>query len=161
MGKLRIINTKYKTSFYVYDTDLIVIPSNPTMSAYSNDIDYIYELMGKNRLNRFCKRIYGNKRLKVGEIRVTPGFNIKQDIMFMRLPMNESDSSNKELLQIIENMITIIDENEYREIMILDLNLLTYGYDKDTQKEINELIEKSIQNLDLKITLINNNLNFD
>jgi len=75
--------------------------------------------------------------------------------------MNESDSSNKELLQIIENMITIIDENEYREIMILDLNLLTYGYDKDTQKEINELIEKSIQNLDLKITLINNNLTFD
>ena len=157
MGNLKIINFKCKISFQIYDTDLIVIPSNPTMSAYSEDIGYIYNLMGKNRLERFCHNIYDNKRLKVGEIRVTPGFNIKQDIMFMRIPMNESDNSKEELLQTIKNMITIIEENEYHEILMLDLNLSIYGYDKEVQKEINELIKNSIQDMDLKMTYINYN----
>lgn len=162
MGKLNVIATKlYKLPLQaaISDSDLIVIPSNSTMSAYCYEIDYIYKLMNKKKLDKFCHNIYDNKRLKIGEIRVTPGFNIKQDIMFVRIPMNESDNSKEELLQIIKNMINIIEDNEYHEVFMLDLNLSIYGYDSErVQDEINELIRNNIQNMDIKISLVNSNI---
>ena len=135
MGKIRIINNIINSN---YDLQIVLF----NKSLYKNRI-----LKNNYKLKQYINNKY--KNIKEGDIIVTPGFNIKKDIMFIKIPIN---NKNK-LINICNRVLKLIMINEYKEILIPNYNIYKYKY---INKKIYSIINKYIENKDINIDLTKN-----
>ena len=135
MGKIRIVNNIINSN---YDLQIVLF----NKSLYKNRM-----LKNNYKLKQYINSKY--KNIKEGDIIVTPGFNIKKDIMFIKIPIN---NKNK-LINICNRVLKLIMINEYKEILIPNYNIYKYKY---INKKIYSIINKYIENKDINIDLTKN-----
>lgn len=156
MGRLRFITKKIIYTEALTNYDLIVIPASiymkPTNRTSCNIINKVnYQLLKKY----IYKKYTIIKPMKIGDIRITPGFNLNADLMFIRIPKNNYENTKNELLEVINNMLNIIKKNEYKEILIVNINYKYYGFNKsEINQELYKLLSQFINQNELKIDII-------
>ena len=167
MGKLRIIkgNISYKELIPLYD--VIINPTNPKMRLIDGISNIIFNRVTIKRLNAYINKKYHiinnpNNYMKEGDIRITPGFNIGPDIMFIRIPINDKENSLEQLISFYRNILNSININDYKDVLIPDLALEKYGYTyKSIKRYIHSLIKDFIKDKDINIDVVYNKMYFD
>ena len=85
MGRLRVIVGNIVSDEILKGHDLIINPTNPYMLSGGGVCGAIFEKAGKDELEEYTQQEFDNS-MKIGEIRITPGFNLTMDIMFVQGP---------------------------------------------------------------------------
>lgn len=75
MGKFNILVGDITSDAILKGHDLIINPTNPYMLYGSGVCGAIFDKAGKKELEEYTTSHYNNK-MEVGEIRITPGFNL-------------------------------------------------------------------------------------
>lgn len=150
MGNLIISRERESIKSSLFD--LIVTDSNPTMSAIEGINNDIFEQAGESKIKNYINNNYKKIYMKEKDIRITPGFNLKKDIMFVRLPINDNNDSINELFDTFIEIIKLISINEYKEVLIPNMNFSIYGYsNKRVFFDIFKVIKENIKNKDINI----------
>lgn len=146
MGKIRLIKKVINNNY-----DLLIVFVNSLIY----DTNGINVFMNNYRLNKYISNKYKTSKINVGDIIVTPGFHIKEDIMFIRIPTFDNVESKKELLNICDRVMRLIMINEYKEILMPNFNLQNYGYE-NIERYLCDIATKYIENKDINIDLTKN-----
>ena len=155
MGSLKTLAGNISLNKLLSSYDLIVIPSSPNMKVFNGVSKIILQSVGFKKIEKYIDYKYkSDNYMKKGDIRITPGFNLKRDIMFVRFPINENSNSLKELLNTIKEILFLINLNGYSNILITDLNLSLNGFNpKKNMKKIYEILKefaiKKDKNIDI------------
>lgn len=140
MGKLFLTTGDYiKNS---EGMDAIVNSQNKYMSYGSGICGVIYRAAGKELLN-YCKDNY-NSDMQVGEVRITPGFDLKMDIIHVLAPKAfEENEPIQKLIETYKNVLEKIKNNNYKKVLFNSLGTGVHGYNHNDVAEplINLLYE--------------------
>ena len=149
--------------------DLIVNPTNPAMVCGGGVSGAIFHKAGVDQLEQYTQDTFDihylkdnykeENLMKVGDIRITPGFNLGMDIMFVQGPKKwECSNSLEILMQVYEKLLNVAYEKGYRNILLPSLGTGSYGF---SHEEVGQLVAKSIsefaKNKDIKVDLVLNN----
>lgn len=121
--------------------DAIVLPSNPKMRYGMGVSEAIFRKAGIEALERHCEDAYGvgyepEKRgndMKPTEVRVTPGFGIGMDILFVQSPNDVYfDIPEADLMPLLRktyaNLLRAILKKGYRSVLLPSLGTGHYGF---------------------------------
>ena len=96
MGRYRILTGNIVSDTILFNHDLIINPTNPQMVAGAGVSGEIFKKAGVDILENYTQSYYDihyfsdnykiENIMKVGDIRITPGFNLGMDIMFVQGP---------------------------------------------------------------------------
>ena len=167
MGKLSIIVGDITSDEILKDHDLIVNPTNPAMLCGSGVCGAIFKKAGVDELenytqthfniNRFSSDNYHEENMmKVGEVRITPGFNLGMDIMFVQGPryFDYRDPIHK-LTETYQNLLNEIKKNNYTNILIPSLGTGVYGFKhEEVGPIVKELLTNFVKDNDINIDLV-------
>ena len=94
--------------------------------------------------------------MKIGEIRITPGFNLGMDIMFVQGPRFWDYNNAYELLfQTYENMLSEIKNNNYKNVLVPSLGTGSYGFiHENVGHDVYTCLNEFVKNNDINITLV-------
>ena len=148
MGCLKTIVGSISISEILPSYDLVIINCNTNMLMPKSVSRIIVKKAGIKKLEEYIN----NKYISSGDIKITPGFNIKEDIMLLRFP---NENNKKEYLKIINSMLDLISINEYKNVLIP--NLYFNDYIKGISKDIHKMIDKFLINKNINIDIIFNN----
>ena len=166
MGKLRIIIGDITSDEILNNHDLIVNPTNPQMVAGSGVSGAIFKKAGVDILEKYTQEHYDinyfsnnykkENIMNVGDVRITPGFNLNMDIMFVQGPKKwEYDNPMELLLFTYKNMLNQIHEKQYKNVLIPSLGTGVYGFEhSEVGNKIKKLIDNYIKDKDINIDLV-------
>ena len=152
---------------FIKFADAIVNPCNPKMRMGSGVSGNIFLRAGVDELEEYCEKTYDvgykdeqqKNDMKVNEIRVTPGFNLKCDIIFAQSPrLNDYkcfDDAYPLLLKTYEEILIIIKERGYKNVLIPSLGTGHYGFKhEDVCKDVSLLLKEFCEDNDVNIKLV-------
>ena len=112
------------------DMDAIVNAQNKYMQMGSGVCGAIYNAAGIELLN-YCQNNYKEYMID-GEVRITPGFNLKCNIMHVLAPKAfEQQNPLNSLLDCYENLLDSIKNNHYKKVILPSLGAGIHGYKHD------------------------------
>lgn len=128
MGKLFLLTGDYILNSN--NKDAIVNAANKYMTYGSGICGVIYRNAG-NQLEEYCHNTFKTEMTN-NEVRITPGFNLKMDIIHVLAPkfFEENDPIN-ELLKAYKNMLDEIINRNYKNILVCSLGTGIHGYKHD------------------------------
>ena len=166
MGKLNIINGDITSDNILFGHDLIINPTNPPMVAGAGVSGAIFKKAGVDILENYTQEKYNinyftdyynrNNDMKIGETRITPGFNLNMDIMFVLGPKKwEHDNSFELLIMTYNNMLNEIYNKGYKNILLPSLGTGDYGFEHiEIGKTVSNLLRNFVQDKDINIDLV-------
>ena len=167
MGKYNILIGNIVSDEILKGHDLIVNSSNPAMLAGSGVCGEIFKKAGVDELENYTQTHYNINRfsydnyheenmMKVGDIRITPGFNLNMDIMFVQGPKKYQYSDPLTvLLDTYKNMLNELKKNNYKNILLPSLGTGVHGYThEEIGKEVSNLLKEFVKNTDINIDLV-------
>ena len=120
--------------------DAVVLPTNPKMRYGMGVSGLLFRKAGIEELERYCEKTFDvgylpkqkKNEMKPGEIRVTPGFGLKMDILFAQGPNDIYFALKQEdflpLLKVTyENLLEAILNHGYRNVLLPSLGTGHYG----------------------------------
>lgn len=166
MGKLRIIVGDIVNDEILLGHDAIVNPTNPQMVAGAGVSGAIFKKAGVERLEEYTQKEFGinyfsddyniDNMMKVGEVRITPGFNLDMDIIFVQGPTKwEFDNSLDVLLDTYTNLLKEIEKKNYKNVLVPSLGTGHYGFmHEEVSKVVIPLIKNYIKDKDINIDFV-------
>lgn len=166
MGKLRIIIGDIISDEILIDHDLIINPTNPQMVCGAGVSGAIFKKAGVDILEKYTQEHYNinyfsdnykiENIMKVGDVRITPGFDIGMDIMFVQGPKQWEYNNSIELLKkTYFNMLDQIVEKNYKNILIPSLGTGDYGFThSEVGRIVKELLKNYVRDKDINIDLV-------
>lgn len=166
MGKFRIIIGDITSDEILVNHDLIINPTNPQMVAGAGVSGAIFKKAGVDILEKYTQEYYNinyfsdnYKReniMNIGDIRITPGFNLNMDIMFVQGPKKwEHDNSVELLKRTYNNILKQLLENHYKNILIPSLGTGDYGFEhSEVGKIVKKLLNNYVMDKDINIDLV-------
>lgn len=166
MGRLRIIIGDITSNEILINHDLIINPTNPQMVCGAGVSGAIFKKAGVDILEKYTQEHYNinyfsdnykiENIMKVGDVRITPGFDIGMDIMFVQGPKQWEHNNSIELLKkTYFNMLDQIVEKNYKNILIPSLGTGDYGF---THSEVGRIVKGLLKNYardkDINIDLV-------
>ncbi len=94
--------------------------------------------------------------MKIGEVRVTPGFDLNMDIMFVQGPKQwEHENSFELLLQTYRNMLNEIYMRGYKKVLMPSLGTGSYGFDHcETGAHVAQIMIDFLKDKELNIDFV-------
>lgn len=125
MGTLYLITGDYITNSR--GMDAVVNSQNKYMISGSGICGAIYIAAGP-KLSEYCQNHY-KKNMTIGEVRITPGFDLKADIVHILVPKYyEETNPLDKLIYCYKNLLLSIKAKGYKKILIPSLGTGVYGY---------------------------------
>lgn len=149
MGKLILTTGDYIANSE--NMDAIVNAQNKYMSNGSGICGAIYRASGKELLD-YCQQKY-DKNMETGEVRITPGFNLKMDIIHVLAPKSfEEDNPIARLIDTYNNLLNEIKQHKYKNVLMTSLGTGIHGYKhEEVAKPLMELLINYCVNNDVNI----------
>ena len=165
MGKINIMVGDITNDELLKNHDCIVNPTNPRMVCGGGVSQAIFQKAGINQLENYTQNKYNisyfneDNLMKVGEVRITPGFNLGIDILFAQGPKAydylDTKIAKSLLLNTYNNLINIAYNNGYKNILCPSLGTGSYYFKhSDIAKLVISTINNNIKAKDLNITLV-------
>ena len=165
MGKLKIVAGDILSSEFLENCDLVVNPTNPKMVCGSGVCGAIFHKAGVRELEEYTQRTYNlsyqsqDNCMKVGEIRVTPGFALERDIMFAQGPRlfdyDDEDEATRLLLRTYENIVNGSAMLGYKQVLVPCMGTGIYGFTHEkTGRVVFEKLRECVENVDIEVTLV-------
>lgn len=166
MGQFRIIVGDITDDDILNGHDVIINPTNPQMVAGAGVSGAIFKKAGVDKLENYTQKKYDinyfsdnykkENIMKIGDIRITPGFDMGIDIMFVQGPKQWEHNNSIELLKnTYDNMLDQIYINGYKKILLPSLGTGDYGFNhSDVGKIVKNILKKYTINKDLDIDLV-------
>lgn len=153
MGRLNIENGNILD--YLDNKDLIVNSANQFMISGSGVCGTIYKSANKELLEEYCKTHF-KENMRVNEIRFTPGFNLKIEILHIYCPKSyASKDPLKELLESYNNIFVESKKNGYQSIISISLGTGVHGYKhNDIAQSVVNRLNKLVKEFDIDFTLV-------
>ena len=168
MGKFNILVGDIVSDEILVGHDAIINPTNPRMVCGSGVSGAIFHKAGVDDLERYTALKYGisyfheENLMEVGMVRVTPGFQLGMDILFVQGPEAYAYSSLEEaihaLLKTYEAMLEVVISRGYKRVLCPSLGTGNYGFThKDTAKKVVSLLENFVKThaVDIDFVLYN------
>ena len=155
MGKLYLISDDIISNSV--GKDAIVNAQNKYMQNGSGICGAIYRAAGIELLE-YCQSIY-KEYMNVGEVRITPGFNLKMDIIHVLAPKAfEEKQPLEKLLECYNNLLDEIKKHNYKTVILPSLGTGIHGYEhKDVAKPLMIMLNNFCNNNDVDLYFINLN----
>ena len=164
MGKLNILIGDITSDKLLEGHDLIVNPTNPRMVCGAGVAGAIFKKAGVNELEEYTSTKYNisyfsnDNLMKVGEIRITPGFNLNMDIMFVQGPKAYEYEYNIAKILLLDTYLNLLDSafrNGYRKILCPSLGTGEYCFNhEDIAKEVINIITDFIKDKDIDFDFV-------
>ena len=162
MGKLRILIGDITSDEMLSNHDAIVNPTNPRMVCGSGVSGAIFHKANVEKLENYTQSKYNisyytnDNLMKVGEVRITPGFDLGLDIIFVQGPKKyEYDNSLELLLSTYINLLNEIEKMGYKNILCPSLGTGSYGFNhREIGKDVIKLITDYIKGKDINIDFV-------
>ena len=167
MGKFEILYGDIVSDEILALGDAVVNPTNPMMRCGGGVSGAIFHKAGVDLLENYTERTFGisyfnppgKNEMQVTETRITPGFNLKKDIIFAQGPKiwdyEHYDEAMKLLLQTYKNIVIAAEKAAYKSILVPLLGTGSYGFDPDQTKEkVIPLLEKLANQSNIDIYLV-------
>ena len=166
MGNLNIVVGNIVDDKILEGHDLIINATNPQMIAGGGIAGAIFWKAGVEELENYTQTKYNinyfednyNKDniMKIGEIRITPGFNLGMDIMFVQGPRFWEHNNAYELLfKTYKNMLSEIKNNNYKNVLVPSLGTGSYGFiHENVGHDVYTCLNEFVKNNDINITLV-------
>ncbi len=155
MGKYNVLVGDITSDDILKGHDLIINPTNPYMLNGSGVAGAIFDKAGKEELERYTTTHYKDK-MKVGDIRITPGFNLGIPIMFVQGPKYyDYPDPILELTKTYQIMLNEIKKYNYKNILLPSLGTGIYGYKhEDVGNIVKDLLTEFVKDNDINIDLV-------
>ena len=166
MGRFQILTGDITSDELLRGHDLIVNPTNPQMVCGGGVAGAIFRKAGADKLQQYTQEHFAihsfsddynpDNAMKIGEVRVTPGFNLPMDILFVQGPKRwEHESAIDLLLQTYRNMLDEIDRRGYKHVLVPSLGTGIYGFDHaETGPLVAHLITDFLKDKDVDIDFV-------
>ncbi len=165
MAELKLLNAGITDDESLSLAEAVVNATNPAMAYGGGVAGAIYRKAGERELWEYVQkafnidRVTGNGYMKIGEIRITPGFNIPCDIIFAQGPRATSyptyEESETMLLKTYESLIEESIKKGYKSILTAPLGTGIYGFKHTVvAKKVMELILRKIKGTELTVYLV-------
>lgn len=143
--------------------EAVVLPSNPMMRYGSGVSGAIFKRAGVDVLEAYAMKKYKisyesvsrENEMKIGEVRVTPGFGVPADILWVCGPClwdysdNEYMYAESLLLQTYSNLLQYAFEQGYSSIVIPSIGTGSYGFSHQMLgKKVSLLIDKFLKEIE-------------
>lgn len=155
MGKINLLVGNIVSDEILKCHNVIVNPTNPRMVAGAGVSGEIFKKAGVDKLERYTQARFKTD-MKVGEVRITNGFDLGMDIIFVQGPKAyECNNSITPLLETYQNLLNEIEFQGYKNVVMPSLGTGTYGYNhNETAKEVMSLIKVFISDKQINITYV-------
>ena len=166
MGKFRILIGNIVSDTILSNHDLIINPTNPQMVAGAGVSGEIFKKSGVDILENYTQSYYDinyftdnykiENIMKVGNIRITPGFGIGMDIMFVQCPKSwENNNSTQILFDVYNKTLKEALKKGYKNILLPSLGTGEYGFEHSKiGKEVTKILEDFTKNNDINVDLV-------
>lgn len=166
MGTFNILIGDITSDEILKGHDLIVNPTNPQMVAGAGVSGVIFKKAGVDILEKYTQEHYGinyfsdnykeENIMRIGEVRITPGFNLNMDIMFVQGPKKyENDDSIELLKDTYNNLLKEIKDNNYKNVLIPSLGTGDYGFmHEEVGPIVKDLISIFVKENDINIDFV-------
>lgn len=167
MGKFEIIYGDIVSDEILALGDAVVNPTNPMMRCGGGVSGAIFRKAGAYVLEDYAERAFGisyfnppgKNEMQVTEIRITPGFALKKDIIFAQGPKiwdyESYDEAMNLLLQTYKNVVIAAKNAGYESVLIPLLGTGSYGFDPNkTKEEVIPLLENLAEHSNIDIYLV-------
>ena len=166
MGRYRILIGDITSDELLKNHDLIINPTNPQMVAGAGVSGAIFKKAGVDTLESYTQKEYNinyftdhydqAKIMKIGDIRITPGFGLNMDIMFVQGPKQWEYSNSLELL--IDTYKKLLNEayiKGYNNILLPSIGTGEYGFEhSQIGKTVSNILNEFTQDKELNIDLV-------
>ena len=155
MGKLKILIGDITSDEILKGHDAIVNATNPAMMHGGGICGAIFDKVGTKELEAYIKENF-KTLMRVGEVRITPGFNLGMDIIFAQGPKYyEYDNPLKVLQTTYLNLLNEINRNNYKNILLPSLGTGIYGFNhEEVGKMVVSTITEFIKDKEINIDLV-------
>jgi len=165
MGRLNILVGDITSDKLLQGRDCIVNPTNPRMVCGAGVSQAIFHKAGVDQLENYTQSKYNisyfteDNLMTVGEVRITPGFNLGKDIFFVQGPKeydyDDYQTAKALLLTTYRNLINTAYSKGYKNILCPSLGTGSYCFQhKDIAKDVIATIKECIKDKDLNIDLV-------
>ena len=156
--------------------DLIVNPTNPAMVCGGGVSGAIFHKAGVDELEKYtqdtfdihylCKNYKEENLMKVGDIRITPGFKLGMDIMFVQGPKKWEYEQPTDtiyyhterlevLMEVYKKLLNMAYEKGYRNILLPALGTGSYGFThKETGPLVTKLLFEFVRDKDVRVDFV-------
>lgn len=134
--------------------DCIVNSNNQNMLQGSGVCGAIYKAAGPKELKNYIDQNF-NTPMSVGEVRSTPGFNLKKEILHVHPPkFHQSKDPIHELLESYENVIKYAYCHKIKSLITVSLGTGVYGYNHiDVAEQVVNKLLLLVQKYDITVCL--------
>lgn len=155
MGKLKILIGDITSDEILKGHDAIVNATNPAMMHGGGVCGAIFDKAGTKELEAYIKENF-KTLMRVGEVRITPGFNLGMDIIFAQGPKYyDYDNPLKVLQTTYLNLLNEININNYKNILLPSLGTGIYGFNhEEVGKMVVSTITEFIKDKEINIDLV-------
>lgn len=155
MGKLKILIGDITSDEILKGHDAIVNATNPAMMHGGGVCGAIFDKAGTKELEAYIKENF-KTLMRVGEVRITPGFNLGMDIIFAQGPKYyDYDNPLKVLQTTYLNLLNEINRNNYKNILLPSLGTGIYGFNhEEVGKIVVSTITEFIKDKEINIDLV-------
>ena len=155
MGKLKILIGDITSDEILKGHDAIVNATNPAMMHGGEVCGAIFDKAGTKELEAYIKENF-KILMRVGEVRITPGFNLGMDIIFAQGPKYyDYDNPLKVLQTTYLNLLNEINRNNYKNILLPSLGTGIYGFNhEEVGKMVVSTITEFIKDKEINIDLV-------
>ena len=155
MGKLKILIGDITSDEILKGHDAIVNATNPAMMHGGGVCGAIFDKAGTKELEAYIKENF-KTLMRVGEVRITPGFNLGMDIIFAQGPKYyDYDNPLKVLQTTYLNLLNEINRNNYKNILLPSLGTGIYGFNhEEVGKMVVSTITEFIKDKEINIDLV-------
>ena len=155
MGKLKILIGDITSDEILKGHDAIVNATNPAMMHGGGVCGAIFDKAGTKELEAYIKENF-KTLMQVGEVRITPGFNLGMDIIFAQGPKYyDYDNPLKVLQTTYLNLLNEINRNNYKNILLPSLGTGIYGFNhEEVGKMVVSTITEFIKDKEINIDLV-------
>jgi len=155
MGSLKLMVGDIVDDEILKGQDAIVNPTNPRMVAGAGVSGAIFRKAGVDKLERYTQANFRTEMI-VGEVRIVDGFDLGMDIIFVQGPVAyDYDDPITVLIDTYENLLNVIENYGYKNVVMPSLGTGTYGYEhEDVAKRVMRLINNFIKDKDINITYV-------
>lgn len=164
MNNLRILTGDIVNDALLKTHDLIVNPTNPRMLCGGGVSGVIFHKAGVEELEKYTTETYNisyyteQNLMEVGEIRITPGFNLDIDIMFAQGPRAyeyDEETALKLLLKTYVNIVEEANKKGYKNVLCPSFGTGSYGFKhKTTATHVMRTLRESLKDKDMNFDFV-------